>query len=478
MLRQVGRQLRGVWMLVAPTRQAHAITLDDGTDEQHGTARRLVTTLMKARALRQTATYAGATALASVATGVAKGLLAMLLTVSGFGAFAVTQSVLEYGSMLCEFGLFLPAARAAALSDADTGREIVGAALVLYLPVAAIFVLGVVGTAFFVDGGFHVHAAEALRVTAPLAIGWPFAFVGLQLAQGVGRLHVSALTTLLGRALFLGFLVLTSLATGRMTLASALIVQDVGLLVAAVTLVIWLKPRFLRVRQRIRVLVRQARSYGFQVYVGRVLSVGTYNMDVLMLAALTNARTVAYYALAGAITSAAGLPVAGFSNALFARMVHSRQLETSWVILSWAIGLAAVPATWALARIAVGTVFADAYSPLLGLVVPLALAQVVRGVTNVYNQFLSAHGRGRELRHAAIVLTISNLALNLALIPPFGAQGAAWASLVALVANWTAHVIGYRRLMGADPVDFGTAREVGTVADESTVRLAEDGGVY
>jgi O-antigen/teichoic acid export membrane protein len=69
----------------------------------------------------------------------------------------------------------------------------------------------------------------------------------------------------------------------------------------------------------------------------------------------------------------------------------------------------------------------------------------VRGVTGIYNTYLSARAYGRELRSANITLTASNVVLNLTLIPPFGAQGAAWASLVALIVNLAAHVYYYRR---------------------------------
>jgi len=43
------------------------------------------------------------------------------------------------------------------------------------------------------------------------------------------------------------------------------------------------------------------------------------------------------------------------------------------------------------------------------------------------------------------VLALSNVAFNFALIPRFGAQGAAWASLLALGVNFLAHVYFYRR---------------------------------
>ena len=282
----------------------------------------------------QTATHAGATAAASAANGLSKGLLAAVLSVSNFGAFAVGQTILMYASMFCEFGLFLPAARACAVSGPDEQHEIVGAAFVLFLPVAAVFVLVILTVSLFVNQLFHVDLADALRITAPLAIGWPFAYVGLQLAQGVGRLHVSALHGCLASALFLCALIGTRLLTGHTTVTGALVLQSLTLLAGGGALLVWLGPRFVRVRERIRILVHGARAYGFQVYVGRVLSVGTYNMDVLMLAALTSARVVANYALAGAIASAVGLPVTGLGNAL---SLPPNTLESSGHLVARAI---------------------------------------------------------------------------------------------------------------------------------------------
>jgi O-antigen/teichoic acid export membrane protein len=416
----------------------------------------------------QTATYSGASAAASAANGVSKGVLAAVLSVSAYGAFAVSQTLLTYASLFCEFGLFVAAARLSALAtDADQRREIVGAAVTVYLPVAAVFVLCIFGCSLFVDQLFHVHVSSALQLTALLAVGWPFTFVGLQLAQGVGRLHVSALTTLLANVLFLCVLVGTRLALGHTTLALVLVLQSVCLLIGGLSLVWWLRPRFVRVRRWIRTLVRDAKRYGFQVYVGRVLAIATYNMDVLMLAALTSSRIVAYYALAGAIAAAAGLPVTGLGTALFSRMARSNRIEGSWLSFSWCAGLATVPLVWLLSNVAVGTIFSNKYAPVVGLVIPLALAQTVRGVTGIYNSFLGAHGRGRELRNASIVLTGSNVVLNFALIPTFGAQGAAWASLLALVANWAAHVAGYRRLAAerVTPISGPTSTLVESAGD-------------
>ena len=131
-------------------------------------------------------------------------------------------------------------------------------------------------------------------------------------------------------------------------------------------------------------------------------------------------------------------------------MVRHGQIERRWLLGSWVVGLASAAAAWIFAAPFIDALFSHRYSPAVGLVGPLALAQAVRGVTGVYNSFLSAQAKGRELRNAAFILTSFNIALNFALIPPYGAKGAAWASLVALVANLRSHIFYYRRSI-ADP---------------------------
>ena len=401
----------------------------------------------------QTAIYTVAVGLGSLASGAARASLAVVLTVPDFGAFAFAQALFQYGSLISEFGLFVPAARGAALSQGDDRREILGGALAAYLPVGAVFVIAMLGVSLVVDDIFHVSVGAALRMSAVFAIGWPFTFVGLQLAQGAGKLHLSSIATLIGQVVFLLALVLLQVVWGHIAVDVALIAQSGSLLIAGGLLAVWLKPRFVRVGVRVRELLEGAHRYGFQIYVGRVLAMGTYNMDVLMLGAFTNASAVAYYSLAGAIASSAGLPVTGLAAALFARMTGLPRLDRRWLVAAWGAGFATLPITWGLTRVTVASVFGSRYAPIVGLVIPLCFAQIVRGVTGIYNSFLSAHGRGRELRNAATVLTASNVLLNVLLIPRFGATGAAWASLLALIANWIAHVVGYRQLIGRGPAD-------------------------
>lgn len=389
--------------------------------------------------------FAVASGLAGVLAIIAKGTLAATMTVAAFGAFALSQAVLQFIALFFEFGLFIPAARQAAMVGGERDRrEIVGAALLLYVPVGILFCIAVVGVSLVIDVWSKVAVGDELLVTAALGFAWPLTVIGLFLAQGVGRLHVYSFTVLVGQAFFLLAVLLLVLLDG-VSVAGSIAAKSISLLLASALLAYWLGPRLAGAADRMRTLVAHAKAYGFSIYVGRVLATGTYNADVLFLAALTDARSVAVYTLAAALTAGLGLPVIGLSSALFASMARGPLIAARWLRFAWLGGLVMVPAAWLICTLAVGPVLSPAYEPMITLAVLLAVAQALRGVTYVYNSFLSAHARGHDLRNAALILTVSNLVLNFALIPPFGAVGAACASILALAANYAAHVGGYHR---------------------------------
>jgi len=406
---------------------------------------------LSALPILQTAIYAGSNILVSALAVISTSLLARNLGATDFGRYAFAISLMTFTVMFFEFGIALPAARLAAIaSDEREGRSVIGASIIAFVPIGLSYSLTLFGLSFVTDSVFHAHIGDALRIVAPLAFFYPFMGMALQLAQGVDRLHISSVTSALSQAIFVVFVVIGVTVTSTLAISAALALRMLAFMIGGFVFVIWIRPVFREIRRYVRLLLREVRAYGFAVYIGRVLTDATYNMDVLMLAAFANARSVGFYTIAGAIAYASGLPVMGMATALFARMTKRARLDRRWLVAAWGVGIPVAIITWALAEPFLRIVFSPAFAAASALVLPLALAQMIRGVTTVYNGFLSAHARGRELRNAAVVLTASNIVFNFALIPPFGASGAAWASFLALGCNYFAHVIYYRQTVGSE----------------------------
>ncbi len=409
----------------------------------------LVRRLLVSRVIGQAAVYAAASGAAMGLSGVGKAIIAREMSPSSFGTFAFAISFATLVAVVFDFGIYSSASRRLARSGAGDRREIVGALLVAFVPLAALTSGAMFGLSFVVDGAFHAHAGSILRAGSILAWAWTFPLLGELTAKGADRLHVFSISNLAG-SVGLVVALLAFIAAGvHFSAEFAYLVLNISFVGSLVMLWIWLKPKFQRVRVHIAAFVADTRAWAFQSYVGRFFSIGTYNMDVLMVAWFSDAKSTGYYSLAAALAGFMGLPMMGLAAALFPRMAHEDSIDRRWVGAAWAMAGLALIAVLLVVPPLVDLVFSKNYSPVASLAIPLVLATGVRGVTTVYNTFMSAHARGREMRNVAMILTGSNLVFNFALIPPFGATGAAWASLLALLVNYAAYVTYYRRYVSS-----------------------------
>ncbi len=409
----------------------------------------LIRRLLVSRIVGQAAVYAVASGAAMGLSGISKAILAREMSPSSFGSFSFATSFVTLVAVVFDFGLFTSASRRLARSQAADRREILGASLVTFIPLAVMTSGAMFGLSFVVDGAFHTHAGSILRVGSVFAWAWAFPLLGELLAKGADRLHVFSISNLVGRVglviSLLGFVALGA----HFSAEFAYLVTTISMVVSTMMLAVWLKPKFQRVRLHIRDFAADTRAWAFQMYVGRFFSIGTYNMDVLMVAWFSDAKSTGYYSLAAALAGFLGLPMLGVAAALFPKMARDTAIDRRWVAAAWAIAGLSLLVVLLVVPALVELVFSKNYSPVAPLAVPLALATGVRGVTTVYNTFMSAHARGREMRNVAFILTASNLVFNFALIPPFGATGAAWASLLALLVNYAAYVTYYRRYVAS-----------------------------
>jgi O-antigen/teichoic acid export membrane protein len=405
--------------------------------------------MLRTRTARQAGLNAASTGLVSLLSGVFTALAARHLTTTAFGTVQFALSLLQFVALFFEFGLALPAARIAARSSAVARRQVVTASLATFAPIAVMFSLFMFGLSFTIDAWSHAHAGAALRATAVISAVYPFQVISLQLCQGLDRLHVASITNVIGQLSAVVALAGFILAGHHLTIELALWIRAGGLLLSSLLLVAWLRPDHRNLRSQTAAIIRQAREYGFAVYIGRVLSTATYNMDVLMIGILASASSVGLYTLADALARLMLLPTIGATAALFPRMVRNDRIPPIWVRITAAVGALGVIGLVALGPPGINLVFSSRYRGASSFLLPLGLAEATRGVTLVYNAFLGAQARGRELRNTGFILTGSNLVLNFSLIPLFGAIGAAWASFAALVANLIAHIVYYRQTVGA-----------------------------
>lgn len=194
--------------------------------------------------------------------------------------------------------------------------------------------------------------------------------------------------------------------------------------------------------------LRAAAAFGWKLYAANVLGLIILRFDLFVLNASVGGRQVGYYAAAVAVASLATLGADAVAGVLFPRVAalssradaqtdalldtETRALRHATLALIVGAGLATLILLTLLEPI-FGARFAPARVP--GLVLLPGTAAL--GLAGTLYASLAGRGRPGYALTAGLTLAPISVGLYLALIPPFGATGAALASTIAYCASAT-----------------------------------------
>lgn len=386
---------------------------------------------------------------ATVLSLLASATLWRLMDPREFGRFAFCQSVIVIAGLFFEFGIFGAGARVLALEgDRDSERRAIGALLLMAAVTGLAFSVFVAGAAIQIDLIFKTGVSSLLIAASPLAFFYPIQLFIEQSCQGLNqirRLSVFQLTT----PGFYVLILIALVAAHRLTAGSALLAYLAGLGLASALAIIGLRPSFEDISRHVRLALKETRSYGLNLYLARITGASAARLDNLVIAyflgrASTNLEPLGLYANAQKLSA----PIATLSRSLavsrfraFAKLASVPERIKRWntiVLICASIALATI------GPIALRLLF-PRYSEAASLLTPFAALNLFVGLFQPYNMFLASHGRGKELRNIAIVVTIANLTGLLLLVPRFGVKGAAWVGAASMAVDYFLHVYYYRK---------------------------------
>src|SRR5690606_18694128 len=244
----------------------------------------------------------------------------------------------------------------------------------------------------------------------------------------------------------------------------------VGTVVPAVFALVVVRRRVPSIRPRFhRAFGKEALRMGLAGQVGNILSFLNLRLDLLLVPALLRLDAAGIYFVATRVAEVVGQASNAAAAMLFPHVAaqEDRHDTTTTERTSRLTLLATFVAAVGLAVLStpvLGWFFGDAYRAgalalvwLLGGMLPLALARV-RGAD------LKGRGRPGLVSIGTGAGAVVTVVANLVLIPPFGIEGAAVASVVAYLASAVTMAVFYRRVTGgsvwrllprpSDPVDL------------------------
>lgn len=366
-----------------------------------------------------------------------------------YGILAFILAVISFVSLFFEFGFFSAGARLLATSnDKEKDQELIGSLTIITVGISLSFFLIIFIFSFFIDSIFHTTVGDILRTISILAAIIPFQYMLQRVCQGTNEIKKMAIANIIPKIWYLaGLLIVVSFF--KLNVFVVLVLNFTGIILTAGFIILSLKPKFDHLKESFRMIWKETKDYGRHVYFGRIASMGTYNSDKMLISYFNGTTDVGFYSLAMILTNPMFIFSSSLSTSLFKEFAKKKKVPKKVVYFNFLWLLFCCAGLIIFGKWIVILLFSTKFINVYPILIILTFANFFRGLTQPYNKFLGAKGEGKALRNTAVILTICNLLGNLTLIPFWGAIGAAYASLFALMINYFGHLLYYHKYLGS-----------------------------
>ena len=321
-----------------------------------------------------------------------------------YGDVRYVQNIISFLSSILMFGYFVSGSRLLALSpDERYSRRIRGVlCTILAAAIAVVMLVMLVLWALSIHQGID-------NLTTLYLIAIPFGGNVLLLnyvnttMQGDNHIGRIALGRLLPSTLYciLAYLIYSAYgATPEKMLA-----LFNGL--ATVTLVIIIastKPSFRGLKESFRILNEENRKYGFNVYLGALANVATgYIAGITLGQFCDDNANVGFYTLALTISGPLAMLPSIIGTTYFKRFAQQDRIERKVMRGSLLLTLGTCVIYIVCIRYIVAFLYDDSYQVVGDIASWLAVGMSLHGLGDMFNRFLGAHGKGKEIRNGAFL---------------------------------------------------------------------------
>lgn len=375
------------------------------------------------------------------------------MTQDDFGIFSFCVfSIVMFSGYLFEFGVFAAGARLLAIvENREEERRLLGALAISGLAIGAAFAITVALLGPIVDvalvrfGYADTSVAPILTIVAPLATGVPLQLLVENACLGMNRIGALAALRLVLPVTSISVIAALHGLTGTVSVRTGVAAYLGGLLVSSVVVGLSLGPSFAVRREDFARIWTSVREFGFDLYVGRIVSIMSVRLDQLLIPYFVGPRRFGAFSIAQRISE----PVSGLARALATTRfkAFASEPEVRLSLVRWNLALLAA-GSMALATAGpwlIVIAFQGKFHNALPLLLPFAIAALFAGMLQPYNLFLAAHGAGRSLRDLSLVIGALNLVGLFVFTRRYGLAGAAWFAVASMAVNFVLHLYAYRR---------------------------------
>lgn len=347
------------------------------------------------------------------------------LSVFDYGDVRYVNNIISFIGSLLLFGYFVSGSRLLALSpNKEVSRKIYGALTIVLLcaiclNVVAMFFCYLVHLEWFNHNVAYLFLLSMPVCAAPLLLS----FVNTSF-QGDNRIGSIALARLLPSLLYLvvGSMIYSMYGTSASIM---LLLQNGIAVIVYVILIVLIKPNFHGIRKSLYGLQEENKRYGFPVYIGSVAAVSLNYLAGITLGVFnSNNALVGFYTLALTVTSPLAMLPAIVGTVYFKSFAHKDRIERKVLRDTIFISVVTLLLFIVLIYPIVNVLYDKTYSSVAAIASFLAIGTTVHGIGDMFNRFLGAHGRGKDLRNGAILCGVIILLGNIVFVYFWDINGA------------------------------------------------------
>lgn len=199
--------------------------------------------------------------------------------------------------------------------------------------------------------------------------------------------------------------------------------------------------------------------YGMKVYLANVVSFLSYRFDLFLVAFFLNPAEVGFYSISVAIAERMLIIPGTLSTVLFPRVSSSKPEEannlTSRISRHTAFLMIVISlASFFLAKPFIEIFFGQSFLPAVKPLIFILPGIIAFGIGGVLAADLSGRGRPEFAIYSASTCLVSNIILNILLIPKFGISGAAIASSIAYWLDTFIIIFAFLKISKKSLLDF------------------------
>ena len=359
--------------------------------------------------------------------------LTKLLSKQSFGNYAYIINLFLFSGIVFNLGYFYSLGRLMTLTDSDMDkRQLYSIGLLIVGLLSILMSLSLYLYVYINISDLNEEVTKILYVFIPISLFFLSNIFNESTFQGSNRILLLAFSRVVPKTIFLVLLfIVYVLYKNNMPLQTIFLLYSISLLVSFIYINIKLKPKFINIRNNAINIHKTNREFGLNVYLGSVIAVGSSSLSGLLISyyAVNNVE-VGYYSISQQLVAPLGLIPNILATVYFKKFATSNSIDRNLLTFVYGTSFVSFIVIYFMAEPIIIFIYGREYIESVRILHLLSFGMLLYGISDVFNRFLLAKGKGKELRNASYIVGFVLLFSNFILINKFGGMGASMAIII------------------------------------------------